>query len=109
MCTIARATVVYQQIDKGNIANHIHGFTIDYGKFLLITHGCNSLKKRKEIHGQSNLAQLLQVPHDMLLLQLSGLGVLPSLYHLLFSCPITDPVWKGTGFHHGYRVGLLLR
>ena len=25
-----------QQIENGNIANQIHGFTIDYGKFILI-------------------------------------------------------------------------
>ena len=30
-------TVDYQQIANGNIANQIHGFTIDYGKFILIT------------------------------------------------------------------------
>ena len=30
------ATVDYQQIVNGNIANQIHGFTIDYGKFILI-------------------------------------------------------------------------
>ena len=29
-------TVFYQQIEKGNIANQIQGFTIDYGKFILI-------------------------------------------------------------------------
>ena len=29
-------TVDYQQIVYGNIANQIHGFTIDYGKFILI-------------------------------------------------------------------------
>ena len=28
-------TVDYQQIANGNIANHIHGFTIDYSKFIL--------------------------------------------------------------------------
>ena len=28
-------TVDYQQIGNGNIANQIHGFTIDYGKFKL--------------------------------------------------------------------------
>ena len=27
---------LYQQIVCGNIANQIHGFTIDYGKFILI-------------------------------------------------------------------------
>ena len=35
-CTITRATVVYQQIDNDNIANQIHGFTIDYGKLSVI-------------------------------------------------------------------------
>ena len=30
-------TVFYQQIENGNIANQIHGFTIDYGKFILIS------------------------------------------------------------------------
>ena len=29
-------TVFYQQIENDNIANQIHGFTIDYGKFILI-------------------------------------------------------------------------
>ena len=29
-------TVFYQQIENGNIANQIHAFTIDYGKFILI-------------------------------------------------------------------------
>ena len=29
-------TVDYQQIGNGNIVNQIHGFTIDYGKFILI-------------------------------------------------------------------------
>ena len=29
-------TVFYQQIENSNIANQIHGFTIDYGKFILI-------------------------------------------------------------------------
>ena len=28
-------TVDYQQIANSNIANQIHGFTIDYGKFIL--------------------------------------------------------------------------
>ena len=30
-------TVDYQQIENGNIANQIHGFTIDYGKFILFS------------------------------------------------------------------------
>ena len=30
-------TVFYEQIENGNIANQIHGFTIDYGKFILMT------------------------------------------------------------------------
>ena len=29
-------TVFYQQIENGNVANQIYGFTIDYGKFILI-------------------------------------------------------------------------
>ena len=29
-------TVDYRQIANDNIANQIHGFTIDYGKFILI-------------------------------------------------------------------------
>ena len=35
-------TVDYQQIANDNIANQIHGFTIDYGKFILnsfLAHG----------------------------------------------------------------------
>ena len=28
-------TVFYHQIENSNIANQIHGFTIDYGKFVL--------------------------------------------------------------------------
>ena len=35
-CTVTRVTVFCQQIKNGNIANQIHGFTIDYGKFILI-------------------------------------------------------------------------
>ena len=31
-----RVTVDYQQIANDNIANQIYGFTIDYGKFILI-------------------------------------------------------------------------
>ena len=37
-------TVDYQQIGNGKIANQIQGFTIDYGKFILIlmiTHTCS--------------------------------------------------------------------
>ena len=33
-CTITRAAIAYQQIDIGNIANDIYGFTIDYDKFI---------------------------------------------------------------------------
>ena len=29
-------TVDYQQIENSNIANQIHGFTIDYGKFIRV-------------------------------------------------------------------------
>ena len=35
-------TVDYQQIVYGNIANQIHGFTIDYDKFLLIRSSAGS-------------------------------------------------------------------
>ena len=31
-------TVGYQQIENSNIANQIHRFTIDYGKFILKEH-----------------------------------------------------------------------
>ena len=31
-------TVFYQQIENSNIANQIHGFTIDYGKFILTSY-----------------------------------------------------------------------
>ena len=27
-------TVFYQQIENGDVANQIHGFTIDYSKFI---------------------------------------------------------------------------
>ena len=29
--------VFYQQIENGTVANQIQGFTIDYGKFILIS------------------------------------------------------------------------
>ena len=32
-----RANVAYKQIENANIDNQIHGFTIDYGKFILIS------------------------------------------------------------------------
>ena len=35
MCTDC-VTVDYQQIANDNIANETHGFTIDYGKFILM-------------------------------------------------------------------------
>ena len=31
-----QSSVFYQQIENGNMANQIHGFTLDYGKFILI-------------------------------------------------------------------------
>ena len=37
-------TVFYQQIENSNIANQIHGFTIDYDKFILMF---NSARPRK--------------------------------------------------------------
>ena len=44
-------TVFYQQIEGGNIANHIHGFTIDYGKFILKRNSTN--RSTNEIAGNS--------------------------------------------------------
>ena len=35
------ATVDYRQIANDNIANQIHRFTIDYGKFILIINNNN--------------------------------------------------------------------
>ena len=35
LCFIMLYYVDYQQIENDNIANQIHGFTIDYGKFIL--------------------------------------------------------------------------
>ena len=37
-------TVFYQQIENGNIANQIQGFTIDYGKFILNTFSITQLE-----------------------------------------------------------------
>ena len=39
-------TVFYQQIENSNIANQIHGFTIDYGKFILNTLNVRSRGKQ---------------------------------------------------------------
>ena len=36
MRTLKAGIVFYQQIENGNRANQIHGFTIDYSKFILI-------------------------------------------------------------------------
>ena len=36
-------TVDYQQIGNGNKANQIHGFPIDYGKFILICCRCSKM------------------------------------------------------------------
>lgn len=35
----------FQQIVYGNIANQIHGFTTDYGKFVLILRAFSTLSK----------------------------------------------------------------
>ena len=44
-------TVDYQQIANGNIANQIHGFTIDYGKFILISNITSSnLSVANQVH-----------------------------------------------------------
>ena len=42
-------TVDYQQIANDNIANQIHGFTIDYGKFILKRHNHRLLLSKKKI------------------------------------------------------------
>ena len=46
-------TVFYQPIENDNIANQIHGFTIDYGKFILtviIEHNENKYKNQEISH-----------------------------------------------------------
>ena len=40
-------TVDYQQIENDNIANQIHRFTVDYGKFILII---NSKQNYSHVH-----------------------------------------------------------
>ena len=45
-------TVFYQHIENSNIANQIHGFTIDYGKFILTT---DSQQLRISAHPASRL------------------------------------------------------
>ena len=42
-------TVDYQQIANDNIANQIHGFTIDYGKFIL-NRGYYTVARRYEFY-----------------------------------------------------------
>ena len=42
-------TVFYQQIENSNIANQIHGFTIDYGKFILICIKLQALDKLEKL------------------------------------------------------------
>ena len=39
----------YQQIENGNIANQIHGLTIDYGKFILIQNMISGLSGNKSV------------------------------------------------------------
>ena len=38
-------TVFYQQIENDNIANKIHGFTTDYGKFILMAYSVQWLSQ----------------------------------------------------------------
>ena len=40
-------TVFYQRIKNGNIANQIHGFTTDYGKYILINIITSETMKRR--------------------------------------------------------------
>ena len=39
----------YQQVENGTIANQIHGFTIDYGKFILIQNMISGLSGNKSV------------------------------------------------------------
>ena len=48
-------TVDYQQIGNGNIANQIHGFTIDYGKFILMSF------RKQQIHTLIGLKKCFHV------------------------------------------------
>ena len=52
-------TVFYQKIENGNMANQIHGFTIDYGKFItsdsrLLASGSTTHQKTIFISGPSD-------------------------------------------------------
>ena len=69
-------TVAYQQIANGNIANQIHGFTIDYGKFILkhsiihnpnssLTPELNELCSKKEIIWMNSLTYLARLKKDL--------------------------------------------
>ena len=68
MCTDQCVTVDYQQIENGNIANQIQGFTIDYGKFILMgdigwLH--NSTKEgHKNISAHSILSDQASISHQ---------------------------------------------
>ena len=42
-------TGFYQQIEISNIANQIHGFTIDYGKFILILNRNTELARAVDV------------------------------------------------------------
>ena len=44
-------SVFYQPIENNNIANQIHGFIIDYGKFILIGNIIYIVQKDKQMYG----------------------------------------------------------
>ena len=50
-------SVDYQQIGNGNIANQIHGFTTDYGKFILIF--SNSLETLSLVFKKDSIFDLM--------------------------------------------------
>ena len=53
-------TVFYQQIENGNIANQIQGFTTDYGKFVLKYNSI--LVVIKDYESAFHAVSLIQIP-----------------------------------------------
>ena len=65
-------TVDYQQIENGNIANQIHGFTIDYIKFILMSSRFNTCESLEQIEkAVKTLTQWLVFPQNFLFFQTS--------------------------------------
>ena len=67
MCTDACVTVDYQQIGNDNIANQIHGFTIDYGKFILIRNILRNIIKEWEyspLSGEQQNTEYLKLKYS---------------------------------------------